>query len=128
MPDLAPDAATLPTIDGFPASDSRVLAFTVLLDDGTPRDISDDTVEWYVVEKPYTDIQTAIVDDASAGVEVVTDSRVDTTAGEFEVRIDEGTLAGSWGSVYQRVRVDAPGETRQSWTGEVVLSDDGASD
>jgi hypothetical protein len=127
MPDLAPDAATLPTIDGFPASDSRVLAFTVLLADGTPRDISDDTVEWYLLDKPYTDIQSPLVSDSDPGVEVVTDSRVDTTAGEFEVRIDEGTLAGEWGSVYQRVRVDAIGETRQSWTGEVVLTDSGGS-
>lgn len=127
MPDLAPDEATLDPIDGFPAGDSRRLEFTVVFADGTPRDVSDDTIEWYLLDKPYDDIANAIVDGDDPGVEVVTDNRVKTDEGEFDVRIDEDTLTGEWGSLYQVVRVDAPGETRQSWTGEVILTDSGAN-
>lgn len=121
MTDLNADVATIPEIDGFPASDSRRLEFTVLLADGSPRDISNDSVEWYLLDKPYDPDADAIVDGTSTGVEIVTDSRVDTTNGEFQIRIGADTLAEEWGPVVQRVRIDAPGDTELSWRGDVIL-------
>jgi hypothetical protein len=123
--DLNADRATLPTIDGFPASDARRLEYTVLLSDGTPRDISNDTPEWYLLGKPYDNDADALVSDSDPDVEIVTDSRVDTTAGVFEVRIDPDALAGEWGPRYQRIRIDAPGDTRLTWEGEIILTADG---
>jgi len=122
MTDLRADRATLATIEGFPNRDSRRLEFTVLLSDGTPKDISEDTPEWYLLGKPYHDDSEAIIDDSDPGVEIVTDTRIDTAAGEFEVRIDPETLVGEWGPVTQRVRLSAGGGTTISWRGRIVLT------
>jgi len=128
MPDLNPDEATLSTIDGFPASDSRTLAFTVVFADGSTRDISSDEIEWYLLDKPYESDSDAIVDNDSTGIEIVTDNRVDTANGEFEVRVSPDALADEWGSVHQRIRIaTAGGETDLSWRGEIILTADGAT-
>ena len=119
---LDPDRFELPIIEGWPATDSRELLFTVTLADDTPKDLTNDTLEWALLEKPYHSRADAVITDGDSGVEIRTDV-VDPTAGEFRVDIDEGTLSGSWGTHHQRVAVDPPDESKQTWQGRVVLSD-----
>lgn len=119
---LDPDRFELPIIEGWPATDSRELLFTVTLADDTPKDLTNDTLEWALLEKPYHSRADAVITDGDSGVEIRTDV-VDPTAGEFRVDIDEGALSGAWGTHHQRVAVDPPGESQQTWQGRVVLSD-----
>jgi len=108
-------------VEDWFSSDSHRILFTVT-QDGSPRDISNDDLSWALYEDPYDfGSQTPIIDDSDAGVEIVTDPEVDPTSGEFEVRVDEGTLSGEWGEYWERPVVDPTGDTRQSWRGEVWL-------
>ena len=119
---LDPDRFELPPIEGWPAADSRELLFTVELADGTPKDLTNDSLEWALLAKRYHHRSQAVVTEAESGVEIRTDV-VDPTAGEFRVDIAETTLEGEWGRYYQRVVVDPPDDSRQTWSGRVVLSD-----
>ena len=60
--------------------------------------------------------------DADSGVTIERDTVVDPAAGEFRVDIAEDALEGEWGATTQRVTVDPPGDSRQSWRGDVTLT------
>lgn len=123
MHTLSPTAYILPTVDDFLAGDSRVLAFTVVDGADNPIDISGATVSWELYEREYQDDPAdAVLTEADTSVEIVTDNRVDTTDGEFEVRLDAGALDGEWGRMYQRPKVEQTDGTVASWRGEVVVS------
>lgn len=119
---LDPDRFELPIIEGWPAPDSRELLFTVQLADGTAKDLTNDTLEWELLAKPYHSRSEAIITGSDPGVNVRTDV-VDPTAGQFRVDVDEGVLTGEWGTYHQRVAVDPPDDSKQTWQGRVVLSD-----
>ena len=120
--ELAPDRDELAPIDGWPADSSRELIFTVTLADGSPKDVTNDAVEWELLAKPYDGRADAILADADSGVTIQRDGVVDPTGGEFRVDIAEDALAGEWGEYTQRVTVDPPGDSRQSWRGDVTLT------
>ena len=119
---LDPDRFELDPIDGWLSPDSRQLLFTVELADGSAKDISNDSLEWYLLAKPYASDGDAVVSGSDPGVEVRTDV-VDPTAGESRVDIKQGTLTGEWGEYHQRVTVDPPDGSRQTWQGRVTLTD-----
>jgi hypothetical protein len=121
MPTLSADRYALDTLKGWPAGDSRELLFTVTTEDGDPKDISNDDLRWALVAEEYQSRSAAVVTDADSGVEIRTDV-VDPTAGEFRVDVAEGTLAGEWGTYHQRVVVDPPGDSKQTWQGAVELA------
>jgi len=119
--ELSPERDTLPTIEGWPSEDSRRLLFTVT-QDGSAKDISNDTVEWELRTRPYQSAGDVVLD-GSDDVNIRRENIVDPTQGEARVDIAEGALSGEWGDYWHVVTVDPPGESRQSWTGKVVLTD-----
>jgi hypothetical protein len=113
----------LPDVDDWLAGDDRVLAFQVVDADGNGVDISGATVEWELFGRDYeTDAADAVISGADSDVELVTDNRVDTSVGEWEVRIDGSATADLWGRYWQRPRVTQSDGTEASWRGEVVLT------
>jgi len=118
---LDPTRDTLPTIEEWPAEDSRRLLF-VVTQDGSAKDISNDTVEWQLRTRPYQSAGETVLDDTDDAVTVWTDGVVDPTAGETRVDIAEGALSGEWGDYWHVVTIDPPGESRQSWTGKAVVT------
>lgn len=122
---LTPQSFDLPRIDGWATPDSRRLEF-VVTQDGAPKDISNDHISWWLLNRPYQPRAEAVVDgEGTEGVSIRTESVVDPIAGEFRVDIAAGTLDGEWGEYTQVVRVDPPGESQLTWRGPVVLEHTG---
>lgn len=123
MHDLDPYAFELPGIDEWLAGDDRVLAFRVTDDDGTGIDIDSADVSWALFERAYqSDPADAVLTDSDSGVEVVTDNRVDTTAGEWEVRLDGAATEELHGRYYQRPALEQSDGTEASWRGTIILT------
>jgi len=121
--DLTQYAFELPDIEEWLAGDDRTIAFQVVQADGSPVDISGATVEWSLFDRAYeTDTTDAVLDGNDSGVELVTDNRVNTADGEWEVRLDGAATADIWGEYYHRPRVEQSDGTEASWRGEVVLT------
>jgi len=113
----------LPDIEEFLAGDDRTLAFQVVDADGNGVDISSATISWDVYEREYqTDAADAVISDGDSGVEIVTDNRVDSTDGEFEIRVDGAATSDMWGEFYHRPEVEQTDGTVASWRGEIVLT------
>jgi len=113
----------LPDIEDWLAGDSRTLAFVVTDSAGDPVDISNADVSWLLAEREYIDDPAdAVLSDGDPGVEVVTDSRVDTTQGEFEVRVDSAATEDIYGEYHQRPVVTQADDTTASWSGEVIIT------
>lgn len=123
MHDLSLYDFELPRIEDFLAGDSRTLAFQVVDQNGNGVDISNATVSWALYERAYqSDPGQAILSDADSGVETVTDNRVDTSVGEWEVRLDDNATDGEWGRLYHRPTVEQQDGTEANWFGELVLT------
>jgi len=123
MHDLSLYAFELPTVEEWLAGDDRVLAFQVTDDSETPVDISNASVSWGLWTRPYQDTDAdAVLTDADSGVEVVTDNRVDTTNGEFQVRVDGEATDDEYGAYWQRPLVEQPDGTEASWRGKIILT------
>lgn len=123
MHELSQFAFELPDIEEWLAGDDRTLAFQVVDDQGDPVDISGATVSWALFDRFYQDDPAdAVLDDSDSGVELVTDNRVDTTAGEWQVRIDGEATDDIWGRKYHRPRVEQTDGTEASWVGTVILT------
>lgn len=123
MHDLSQYRFTLPQIDDWIAGDDRILAFRVVGGDGDPVDISAATPTWELHDRPYTDDSAdAVLDGSDAGVEVVTDNRVNTEQGEWEVRLDGDATDDMWGEFTHRPEVEDADGNIASWKGAVVLT------
>src|SRR6056297_1815133 len=114
----------LPPIEEWLSGDDRTLAFVVVDAAGDPVDISNATVTWSLHNRSYQDASdTTVLDESDSGVEVVTDNRVDTTAGEFEVRIDgEATDDDIFGEYWHRPVVEQTGGTEAAWKGKIIIT------
>lgn len=120
--DLDVYAFALPTVDGWLSGDDRAFVFRVVDGDGTAVDISNATVKWGLYQRPYqSDPADAVLTGDDSGVEIVTDNRVDTTAGVFEVRIDGSATADRWGRYWHRPRVEQADDSVATWRGKVVI-------
>jgi len=115
---------SLPDLVEWPAGDSRELNFTVETN-GAAKDLSDDTITWHLLEKPYDALGDAVLSGDDPGVDVRTDAVVDPAAGEFRVDITGGATSGLWGSFTQRIEIDPPGDDTQTFAGDVILEDIG---
>ena len=121
--DLTQTAFELADIEEWLAGDDRVLAFQVVDASGAGVDISSATVMWSLFEREYqSDPADAVLSESDGGVEVVTDSRVDTSVGEFDVRIDGEATDDLYGEYYQRPNVEQTDGTEASWRGDVILT------
>jgi len=90
---------------------------------GDPVDVSDVTFTWGLWNRAYQDDPAdAVLTGDDSGVEIVTDDRVDTTAGEWEVRFDPAATEGLYGEYYQRPEVEQSDGSTASWAGEVILT------
>jgi hypothetical protein len=115
--------ADLPTVEDWISGDDRTLAFHVVDGTGSAVDISSATVTWSLYGRPYNDDPSnAELTEADSGVEVVTDNRVDTTNGEYEVRIDGEATDGLWGEYWQRPIVEQTDGTEATWIGRVIIT------
>lgn len=113
----------LPAVDDWIAGDDRTLAFTVVDSDGTGVDISGATVAWALYPRQYqTDSADAVASGADAAVELVTDTRVDSANGEWEVRVGGTATADLWGEYWHRPEVEQADGTVATWLGEVTLT------
>jgi hypothetical protein len=106
-------------IEDWVSGDSRRIRFEVS-QDGSARDIADDDLSWRLSRRPYQRTDTEL-DDGSPGVEIVAESVFDPATGTFEVRVAPDATGGLWGEYWQTVVVDPPGDTRQSWLGQVWI-------
>lgn len=113
----------LPSVEDFLAGDNRVLAFQVVDDEGAGVDISNASVEWRLFERAYQDEQADVVISGSdSSVELVTDNRVDTSIGEWEVRLDPAATNDLWGEYYHRPKVVQSDGSTASWRGIIELT------
>jgi len=111
----------LPTVEML-AGDSRTLAFQVVDASGNGVDITDATVTWGLFAREYLDADAdAELTGSDSAVEIVTDDRVDTTNGEFEVRLAPGATDGIWGVWYHRPEVEQAGGSVASWRGSLII-------
>jgi len=111
----------LPTVEML-AGDSRTLAFQVVDADGTGVDISGATVTWGLFAREYLDDPAdAELTGGDSGVEIVTDARVETTNGEFEVRLAPGATEDIWGRYYHRPEVEQQDGSVASWRGPLII-------
>jgi len=117
---LDPTRFEIDSIDGWPAGDSRTLNFTVV-QGGDPKDITNDDVEWYLIERPYHDPSQALLSGDDDSIDIRTADVVDPTAGEFRVDIAPDATVDRWGEYHQLVVVDPPVVSRQTWRGEVTI-------
>ena len=123
MHDLDLHAYELPAVEEWLAGDDRTLAFVVSDADGDPVDISDATVEWALYRRAYQDDPAdAVLSGDADGVELVTDDRVDSEAGQFEVRVDGDASRTLDGEYWHRPAVTQSDDTRASWRGRVVVT------
>lgn len=118
---LSTQSFELSTITGWLSGDSRRLTFVVTQNDAV-KDITSDTLQWQLLRRPYHTRADAVLDETSDGVELTV---IDGENGEFRVDVAADATDGLWGQHSQRVVVDPPSETRQSWRGDVVLEDGG---
>lgn len=120
---LSQYVSELPDVEDWISGDDRTLAFVVVDGDGDPIDISGATVSWFLTERPYQDDPSnAVLTGDDSGVEIVTDSRVDTAQGEFEVRVDADATDDLWGEFTHRPRVEQGDGTTASWRGSVEIT------
>lgn len=121
--ELSQYAAELPPITDFLAGDDRVLAFSVVDADGNTVDIADATVSWSLHERPYeSDSSTAVLSGSDSDVEVVTDDRVNSADGDFEIRLDPSATDDLWGNYHQRPVIEQSDGTTASWVGKIVIT------
>ena len=120
---LDPSAFILDDVVDFLAGDSRVLSFTLTDGNGNPVDVSNATIEYRWFEREYqTGDSAAVLTGDDADVEIVTDNRVDTTAGEFEIRLDPSATVDLYGDYYQKARVVQEDESEASWVGRINIT------
>ena len=123
MHDLDLHAYDLPSVEEWLAGDDRTLAFVVSDANGDPVDISNATVEWALYRRAYQDTPAdAILSGDDEGVELVTDDRVDSEAGEFEVRIDGDASQSLDGEHWHRPQVTQLDGSVASWRGRIVVT------
>jgi len=116
-------AFELPTVDEWLSGDDRVLQFVVTDGDGDPVDISTATVEWGLWDRAYEDDPAdAVLTGDDSGVELVTDSRVDSENGEWEVRIDGAASADLYGTYWHRPAVEQSDGSKASWRGKISIT------
>lgn len=111
----------IPQIDTIVRGDSRRLRFTVTVD-GSPKDLTGDTLRWGLFDREYqSDFSSATLSEADANVAIRTDPITDPTAGEFEVKIDDGAFDVLAGEYFQRVVVDPQDGSLQTWRGRALI-------
>ena len=121
--ELSQYAFALPTVDEWLSGDDRALVFQVVDAEGNPVDISNATVAWALYTRPYTnDPADAVLTGDDSGVELVTDSRVDSANGEWEVRVDGAATDDIYGEYWHRPSVEQADGSEASWRGRVVLT------
>ncbi len=122
MHELSMHVAELPDVDDWLSGDSRELAYQVVHANGDPIDISDASVSWALYRREYEDQPSdAVLSESDSGVEVITDSRVDSANGEFKVRVSASATEGLHGELYHRPEVEQQDGTTASWRGRVVI-------
>jgi len=121
--DLNIYAFELPAIEEWLAGDDRTLRFQVVDSAGEPVDVSEATFAWGLWDREYLDDSAdAILTGDDSGVEVVTDNRVNTENGIWEVRVDGEATEDMWGEYYHRPSVTQSDGTEASWRGPAILT------
>lgn len=125
--ELSPSRSTLPPVEDWRTLDSRRLRYVVAVnEDGLAKDLTNDSIYWELLRKPYHAREDAILTEESSGVTLQRDGVVDPEAGEFRVDVAEDVIE-SWGPRWQRVTIDPPDESRQSWLGLIHVVARGSS-
>lgn len=102
--------------DHYVEDDSLKWEFTIEESDETARDVSSDTLEYYLLEDRGDDEGDAILSDSDAGVDIIIIG--DGSSGRVDVVIDQDQTGAYGGDMlWQRFVVDGPDETRQTFHG-----------
>lgn len=109
-------------IDDVIAGDSVVFGPFTVMEDGSPRDLTTDTLEWYLFETELErDPSNAVISHTDSDVVVEEPPNGSYADGEWQVFVEQGAMDGLHGDYWQRAIVDAADDTRQTWKGEVSI-------
>lgn len=97
-----------------PATGENIERTIEVVEDGSDKDISGATVEWYLLPDGDSADGDAIIDHTTTGVNL---SISDADAGEVTLSVDQGVTDGLSGRYYQRLKVDDSGPGLQMWGG-----------
>jgi len=104
--------------DHYVAGETAQWSFTVEKD-GSAKDLTNATVEWYLVPSKGDPDEDALYDDSDTGI---TAQVTDATAGELEVVIDRDVTTGDGGNKYwQRLIVTDDQDRTQIWNGHFPI-------
>lgn len=111
----------IPRNDHYVGGESIIWKFDIKNEDGTDKDLSNGSAEWYLFNRRGQDTADALLDSSSTGVDVTI---TDTTAGKAEVRLSgSATEEYAGGRYWQRFIVtDANGNT-QIWNGNFPIQE-----
>lgn len=109
---------TIESDDHYVEGESVRWEFTVTRD-GSAYDLTNGSVEWYLLPNRGAPATDAVLDGSSSGVSV---SIVDAAAGRVDVVIDRGVTDGLADVYYQRLVVDDSQDGRQIYRGPFPIS------
>lgn len=94
--------------------------YTVEYDDGTARDISQDTINWRVFDrKDKRGESDALISLDTTGVSL---EIINASAGEFRIVVEQGVTSDlDQRAHYHRVIIDGPDNRQQTWIGKLYV-------
>lgn len=113
----------LDRIDDHIAGDSIILGpFTVEESDGSTRDLTNDTLEWYLFDNKYdNDTSKAILSHTDTGVTIEEPPNSSYTDGKFQVFVEQDVTTDFNGEKWQRPVIDAVDASKQTWKGPIEI-------
>lgn len=109
-------------VEGHIAGDSIIFGPFTVIKDGSPRDLSNDTIEWYLHDDEHPlDADSALFAHTDDVVEITEVADSGFTDGRFQVQVAEGATNDLFGTQYQRAIVETAGGKKQTWLGSVEV-------
>lgn len=102
----------------IPAAGENITRTFEIDEDGSDKDLSGASVEWYLLATPARDDADAVIDHDTTGVDL---SITDAAAGELTLTVEQGVTDDLGGQYWQRLVVDDSGTGLQTWGGPFTI-------
>lgn len=102
----------------IPASGENIERTFEIDEDGSDKDISGASLEWYILPSRSSDPADALIDHDTSGVSLTIS---DAAAGEVTLSVDQGVTDDLAGPYWLRLVVDDSGSGKQVWGGEFSI-------